>query len=472
MGIFKKLKDFLIDPFDCISPIDYRYRSKDLIPYLSENAFTRYKAEVECALVEALAELGIIPEELRERAIREVKKACAKVTTQEVYREEAEIGHDIRALVNCIRKRVSKEVRPWIHFTATSYDIIETANAARYRDAVLKVLLPKLQQLMHILIGITLAEKDTPQIGRTHLQHAVPITFGFAMAWYVSRLGKSVLEIERHAKNLRGKFSGAVGASNAAHIFMNNVLAFEPIVLEKMGLEPNEISTQIAQPEAISRLLCEITIMLSVLGNLADDLRNLQRPEINETVETHGKKRTDSSTMVNKNNPNVLEQVKSVWRTIDGRIQTALNDLFSDYQRDLTNSLSSRTYGETIAYAYHAVSQMTKVLEKLTINHKDMAKNIKLQGDWISGEPLQLALSRHGFPNGHEAIRVLSKRAKEEGKSLVELAQADPELAPYFLKMTFTEKAAIENPSAYYLGLSSYKAETVAKHWLKELGLD
>lgn len=114
--------------------------------------------------------------------VDEVELACHQISTAEVYAEEKRIGHDMRALVNCIRKRVSEEARPYVHMTATSYDIIDTANAARYKDVIFDVLLNELHGLVSVLKLLAHAEAETVQIGRTYGQHAVPITFGFSIS--------------------------------------------------------------------------------------------------------------------------------------------------------------------------------------------------------------------------------------------------------------------------------------------------
>ena len=284
------------DQFDSISPVDYRYWDREAAKYLSENGFTRYKLLVELALVRVLHRRGICPEVV----VKKVEAACSQVTTAEVYKEEDRIRHDMRALVNCIRAKVSDATKPYVHMTATSYDIIGPANAARYKDVVEKVLVPSLTKLEGVLIGITLREAEAVQIGRTHGQHAVPITFGFALAGYVSRLGSSIETLKVLATGLPGKFSGAVGAYNASLLFFDDPEGFEAEVLAELGLAPAEHSTQIVPPEAMTRLFCEVTIAAGILANLSDDMRNLQRTEIGEVGEEFEAAQVGSSTMPQK----------------------------------------------------------------------------------------------------------------------------------------------------------------------------
>jgi len=179
-----------ISIYDAICPIDFRYygRKKELVkelsPYLSEEGFIRFMAKVEAALTKALSKKGICSKKIAD----EIEKACKQITAQEVYLEEDRIKHNIRALANCIRKKVSEQAKPYVHFTVTSHDIICTADALRYKEFTNNILLPSLIELEKTLINLALREKRTLQIGRTHGQHAEPITFGFTIASYISRL--------------------------------------------------------------------------------------------------------------------------------------------------------------------------------------------------------------------------------------------------------------------------------------------
>ncbi|MFQ6099246.1 MAG: lyase family protein, partial [Armatimonadota bacterium] len=213
-----------IDLFDCVSPLDFRYYGADerlferLRDYVSEGAAVRAQAQVEVALARALAARGICSQD----AAEEIARAAAEIRPDEVASEERRIHHNIRALVNCIRSKVSDEAKPYVHFTATSFDIMDTALAWRLKRCCDEVIVPDLKELLRVLIDIVRRERDTLQMGRTHGQHAVPITFGFAIAEYVSRLGNRIEAIGAAGKNLRGKMSGAVGAYNASHIFFED----------------------------------------------------------------------------------------------------------------------------------------------------------------------------------------------------------------------------------------------------------
>src|SRR6266436_8272610 len=156
-----------MNPFDAASPFDARYYCADqgffarLHPYVSEMAQVRYLARVEAALAQMLADdLGLYPAPVA----AEIASACALVTPEEVYAEEARIQHNIRALVNCIGKRVSAMSRPYVHLFATSADIMDTARALCLVEVTRDVLLPDLAGLGRNLIQMARAHADTPQM--------------------------------------------------------------------------------------------------------------------------------------------------------------------------------------------------------------------------------------------------------------------------------------------------------------------
>ncbi len=454
------------DQFDSLSPIDYRYEDEEVVKHLSENGFTRHKLLVELALVKALHRRGICSE----IAVQEVKTACSQVTTEEVYEEEERIRHDIRALVNCVRAKVSENTKPYVHMTATSYDIIDTANAARYGSVILDVLVPSLIKLEEALIIIVLREAETVQIGRTHGQHAVPITFGFALAGYVSRLGGSIEVLKVLAAELPGKFSGAVGAYNASSLFFDDPEGFEAEVLAELGLTPAEHSTQIVPPEALMRLFCEITITAGILANLSRDMRNLQRTEIGEVGEEFEAAQVGSSTMPQKRNPINFENAESCWKIVVPRIVTVFMDQISEHQRDLTNSASARTYGEVIAYVVFMTKRLTRTMKKLTVNRANLERNLAIQKGLVVAEPLYIILAAQGHPDAHEKVRTLTLTAQEHDISLQAVIDNDSEMRTYVRMMTPRQRRILSN-SSLYTGIAAKKAKAIAEKWKQKFGL-
>ncbi|OGL35115.1 adenylosuccinate lyase [Candidatus Saccharibacteria bacterium RIFCSPHIGHO2_12_FULL_47_17] len=449
-------------PFhDGIDPLDNRYYDPEIAKYLSERATIAYKAYCEAALAHTLADFKICST----ADAAKIEAAAARVTAEEVAQEEKTTKHDIKALVNVIKKYAGEDAGRYVHFGATSYDIVSTATSLQFKTAANELIVPRAKELLKTLVELTERYADTPQIGRTHGQHALPITFGFAMSEYVSRIGNSMMAVQDLAGQLKGKFSGAVGAYNALSAFTDDPLAFEKKFLEKLGLEPSESSTQIVPPEYMVRLLDELAIMAAIMANLATDMRHLQRSEIAEIREKFETGQTGSSTMAHKRNPINFENVVSMHKQVLSQILNANLNLISEHQRDLTDSASARFYAVPVATVAVMLSRLNSAMLKVEVDEANMQRNLAMSGGAIAAEPLYLLLAKYGHASAHEKSKALAHQALDSNKSLVEVIAADSEAKSYWDKFSTQEKQIITEPQKYYLGLASEKAKNIASNW-------
>lgn len=451
--------------YDFVSPLDFRYYGGDakvfkrLSPYVSETAFIKYQIKVERALILAFSDFGWCPPDLS----REILKAIDSVTPEEVYEEEKITAHNIRALVNCIARKVSPEAGRFIHLFMTSADTMDTANALRFQELVREVLLPDIIELQATLIDIARTHAETPQIGRTHGRHAEPITFGFALALYVDRLGGRIELLETARQNLCGKLSGAVGAYNALSLKLpQSAVLFEKVVLAYLGLQPAPgcISSQVVQAEYMTDLGYAAESCFSILANLADDMRHLHRSEIAEVVEASPGEEVGSSTMPHKVNPKSFENVKSLWKAFAPRITTLLMDQISEHQRDLTNSASQRFLPELLTALDYSAIRLNRVMQTLQINTDAMRKNLESSKEDIIAEPLYVLLALQGYSKAYEHVRALARRARESGRNILELAREDPEIGPRISEINAENLKILEN-STLYTGQAAARTRAV-----------
>jgi adenylosuccinate lyase len=385
------------------------------------------KAEIALALAH-LSVRGNLNPSLRE----DLEEAAKAISPAEVYAEEEKTRHNIRALVNVLKRKVPADLAPLVHLGATSVDILDTSLSWRVRGVTRKVVLPQLRRLEILLCDFAQKEAETPQVGRTHGQHAVPITVGFAMAEYVSRLGKSILEIQRLAEQLKGKLAGAVGAYNATSVIVKDPEELERLYLKELGLEPSEHSTQLVEPEYLLRLLLEMNVAFGIIANLADDLRNLQRSEIGELREGFAADQVGSSTMPQKRNPWNSEHVKSLWKAFMPRVTTFFMDQISEHQRDLSNSASQRFVADYITGFCLAVSRMAQVIEGLGVDRVRLLANLRGAAAGIPGgimaEPAYILLAESGVSDAHEIIRRITLAAEKERVSFAAALKGEPEV--------------------------------------------
>lgn len=454
----------MISKFSVCSPTSSRYSVKELDRYLSAEAYVRYKAVVEKALVETLAKRGICSHGVA----KEIAAAIDSVTAQEVEEEERRVVHDIRALVNVIQRKISDQAKPYVHMSATSYDIVDTANALRYKQAVESVIIPDMVKVEKIWIELAGREKDEVQIGRTHGQFAEPITFGFAVAQYVNRWGNRILALRESARKLVGKFSGAVGAYNASSLLISDPEQFENEILSSLGLETALISTQVVPPEPITDLIHGVVSAWGVLANFSRDMRHLQRSEIGEVGEPFEEEQVGSSTMPQKRNPEKFENVESLWKEFVPRMTTKYLDQVSEHQRDLTNSASQRYDAEFLMAFDFCVRRILRISQKLVVDRTNMKKNLEIALPSIVAEPLYILLASVGHPNAHEYVRELTLESSRKRRPIVDLAFSDQSIQPYLKKLTAKQLELLRDPSKY-LGLASSKVDRVVTDWEKRL---
>ncbi|GMO54563.1 MAG: lyase family protein [Termitinemataceae bacterium] len=466
--------------FDNISPLDHRYSISEknvfdnLGKYLSENA--SIEACIRCEIALIIAHLKVRNIYTEEKRIL-LEKAAASLSCEDVYKEEEKTHHHIRALVNVLKTKLSDELKPFVHLGATSADILDTSQSWRIKNATQNVVLPLLSKLQLALCDFAEKEASTPQVGRTHGQHAVPITLGFAISEYVSRLGKSILEIKRLYTTLKGKLAGAVGSYNATSMIVKDPLELENLYLSELGLEPSEHSTQLVEPEYLLRLLLEFNSSFGIIANLADDLRCLARSEIAELKEGFSLTQVGSSTMPQKRNPWNSEHVKSMWKAFMPRIITFCMDQISEHQRDLSNSASGRFIADYICGFAMAVERMYTIVIGLKADNEKLLANLVSGGGMIMAEPAYILLCEAGVSDAHEIIRRITLKCEKEELSFVDALQGELNILPKISKK-MAELGIIDKDSEIlamdffkkpenYCGLSCEKAKTIAKKYRK-----
>ena len=462
--------------FENISCIDHRYSLSEakafegLSKYISEEASVQSFAKCEAALVKAHLK---VRGQLDDKKAAALDQAAANIDPEEVYKEEEKTKHNIRALVNVLKTKVPADLGPLVHLGATSVDILDTALSCRMRDVTQNVVLPELKELEKNLCAIAEREADTPQVGRTHGQHAVPITFGWSIAEFVSRLGKSILRIEELSKQLKGKLAGPVGSYNGPSMIVQDPEELEKTYLGFLGLEPSEYSNQFVEPEYLLRLLLEMNVAFGIIANLADDLRNLQRSEIGEVFEYFASTQVGSSTMPQKRNPWNSEHVKSLWKAMCPRVITFYMDQISEHQRDLTNSASQRFIADYVAGFTMAVARMNSVVSGLQADRESMKRNLDNAGGKVKGgvlaEPAYILLGEAGVNDGHEVIRKITLECEQSGKTFFEVLKTHTDA---YAKITAQlEKLGVEDPQNFfanperYHGLAAKKSKRLAQKY-------
>lgn len=369
--------------------------------------------EVEYALAKAHASMGNIPKDAPEK----IRKAIEKVKPERITEIEAEIHHDLMAMVKALSEQAG-DAGKYVHLGATSYDIEDTATAVMFIEAI-DILEKHLKELKEVLKKLAKEHKKTVCIGRTHGQHATPTTYGLKFAIYYCELNRNLERLQQAKERISvGKMSGATGTMAT---FEGKGMKMQELVMKELGLKPAKTSNQVIQRDRHAEVMCVLALTAALLEKIAKELRNLQRSEILEVSESFGKKQVGSSTMPHKRNPHKSERICSLARVVRANVQVALENIPLEHERDLTNSANERViFPESFIATDYMAKQMTAILSNLEFFPENIKKNLELSKGLIMAERLMIELTKKGMgrQEAHELVRGMAQEAFKSGRHL------------------------------------------------------
>ena len=385
-----------------ISPIDYRYGRMEVKSIFSQENRLKMMLLVEHAVLEARAEFNLVPKNIPDNLKQLIASSASMI--EEINKEEMKTRHDVMAIINVVNRH-NKGLGEYLHAGMTSNDVNDTATSLQLKAFILLYL----ESINHLLLSLSKIVKDhalSVMMGRTHGQHASPVTLGLKMAVFLG-------EMDRHAERLMqvyprilvGKIRGPVGTGAGLG---PRALDIEQQSLNILGLKVEENSTQLIGRDRYIEFLSLLVNISATIERLATEIRNLQRPEIAEIGEGFDRKsQVGSSAMPSKMNPITSENVCSLARLIRGFLTPEIEGSMLWHERDLTNSALERF---TIPYScilsdYIAV-ELADVLKNLWIDKERMLENA-LNDPKSMSESIVYILTQKGTSRSeaHEMIR-------------------------------------------------------------------
>ncbi len=435
-----------------IHPIEYRYGTPEMKEIWGEEHRFKCIVKAETALALAEAYAGVIPKADAKNIAEHAEKAelgRAKVI-------EDEIHHDMMAIVKAISEVCGPEGR-WVHFGATSNDMLDTATGLQLAGAV-SILETKLSKLLAVLLKRAEETKHLVCIGRTHGQHGVPTTYGLRFAIWASEVGRHIERLNQLKPRICvGQLTGAVGTQAALG---DKGIIIQEKMMEILGLNAVDVSNQIIQRDRYAEYFCFLGNVSTTLDKIGVEIRSLQRTEIGEVEEAFGKNQVGSSTMPHKRNPIKSEQVCGLARIVRSSIEPAFaNNTLWD-ERDLTNSSPERIlFPEATILADHIINVMISVLTGLVIKEDRISDNLNFLHGINMAESVMIELTKKGMArqDAHEIIRMNSMIALKEKKSMVELLSGSAEITKY---LSESDISRLLSPTEY-IGTAVTQVERV-----------
>ena len=403
-----------------LCPLDYRYGREEMKRIFYDESRLQYQMYAEAALARAHAELGTIPKKDADEITR--ISDLKYVKAERVKEIEKETKHDLMAMVRAMTEQCRGDAGKYVHLGATSNDIVDTATALQIK-AALRIIAEDVDVFLITLAKLAKRERSTLEIGRTHAQFAIPITFGFKIAGYIAEMLRHRERIEQIApRACAGKMAGAVGTGAALG---KNFFKIQELVMKDLGIGYEEAATQVVGRDRYTELICLLATIGTSLERYATEVRNLQRSELSEAAEAFdAAKQVGSSTMAQKKNPITSENVCGLARVLRGFVTPTFESQVLWHERDLSNSSAERfILPHVFTLLDDMFAKMNDVFENLSIDRERMLSNIESAKGLVMAEPVMMRMTELGIgrQDAHEIVREASMIASSGNEHLLDV---------------------------------------------------
>jgi adenylosuccinate lyase len=397
-----------------------RYARPEMRRIWSEEGKLARWFDVELAALDAWAELGVVPA----ADVAAIRQGAAPPTPERVAEIEQTTDHDLAAFVDAVAEQVGPEGR-WFHYGLTSSDVVDTALALQIRDAG-GVIVQGIDGALAAVVRLAEEHRHTICIGRSHGIHAEPTTFGWKLAGWAFELDRARGRVQLALEGCRvGQFSGTVGTYAAIDPEV------ERIACERLGLEPEPVSTQVIARDRHAELLSTLALAATSLDRFATEIRHLARTEVREVEEPFAAGMKGSSAMPYKRNPKVAERISGLARVVRGAAVVGLENVTLWHERDISHSSAERI---VIPDAFLALDYMLDrfrwIVDGLVVHRDRMERNLWASHGLFFSHRLLLALVERGVERA-DAYRLVQRnamRAWDEERDFAGLVRADAEL--------------------------------------------
>src|SRR5258707_2888114 len=393
----------------------------------SDGTRTGFCLDFEAALARAQARLGIIPE----KAAREIVRQCRieNIDFARLKKQTERIGYPILGIVQQIVELCADGLGEWCHWGATTQDITDTVAVMQIR-AALELVEQDMEAIATALADLSRRYRDTPMAGRSNLQQAVPLTFGFKTAALLAAM-------QRHRERLAqlkprvlvGEFGGAVGtlASLGA-----DGLQVQAALMQEPGLGQPDIAWHTVR-DRIGEVACFLGLLTSTLGKISMDVKLLMQTEVAEVYEPFHEARGSSSTMPQKRNPISCLYIHSTAALVRQHVAALLEAAVADHERSTGPwQIEWIALPEIFLLASGTLRQTRDVVEGLQVDAARMRANLDLTGGALVCEQVMMGVGAHlGRQRAHEIAYDICREAGASGVPLIDLLAKDKEISTH-----------------------------------------
>jgi 3-carboxy-cis,cis-muconate cycloisomerase len=389
----------------------------------SDEALVGRYLEAEAALARAQARVGVVPKDAAETI--DLASRSLKIDYDKLRHETEIVGYPILPLVHQLSAAAGEAGR-FVHWGATTQDIMDTGNVLQIR-AALSIVERDLSELRNILADMARKYRDTPMAGRTHLQQALPVTFGYKAAVWLSSIDRHIERIEQaRPRVLVGEFSGAAGTLASIG---EGGLQMQKLFCEELGLNQPSITWHVAR-DGITEAVTLLGLITGTLGKIATDVMMMSATEFGELSEPFVPGRGASSTMPQKRNPISSELMLAAAKAVRQHVATMLDGMIHDFERATGPwHLEWVSLPESFLLTASSLANAKFMLAGLVVHDRRMRENLDLTHGLIVAEAVMMALApKLGRQHAHEIVYDACRKAIEGGGQLADILAKMPEI--------------------------------------------
>ncbi len=429
------------------------FSTPEMRAVFSDEARTGYYLEIEAALARAQARLGIIPEP----AAREIVRQCRieNIDLARLKQQTERIGYPILGVVQQIVALCADRLGEWCHWGATTQDITDTAVVMQIR-AALDLVEKDMEAIAAALADLSRRYRDTPMAGRSNLQQAVPLTFGFKTAALLAAMQRHRERLAQlRPRVLVGEFGGAVGTLASLG---NNGLEVQSALMAELGLGQPEIAWHTVR-DRIGEVACFLGLLTGTLGKISMDVKLLMQTEVAEVYEPFYEARGSSSTMPQKRNPISCLYIHSTVALVRQHVAALLEAAVADHERSTGPwEIEWISLPEIFLLASGALAQTRLMLAGLEVDAARMRANLDLTKGMVVSEAVMMGLGPHlGRQRAHDLVYDICRKVAATGEPLVELLAQNGEIAKHLSRAELDKMC----DPAGYLGLAGAMVDKV-----------
>jgi 3-carboxy-cis,cis-muconate cycloisomerase len=420
--------------------------------FADENRIQKY-LDIEAALARAQARLGIIPQD----ACDEICLHCAaqEYDFAKLKAQTERIGYPVLPVVQQLVGLCRDGLGEWCHWGATTQDITDTATILQIRDA-LDLVEADIVAIADALAGLAKRYRDTPMAGRSNLQQAVPITFGYKCATYLAAFERHRQRLdELRPRVLVGEFGGAAGTLSSLG---TRGLEVQAGLMKELGLGQPEIAWHTVR-DRIAEVGCFLGLVTGICGKIAFDVKLMMQTEVEEVYEPFHEGRGSSSTMPQKRNPISSVYITATNSLVRQLVAALLDAMVEDHERATGPwEIEWIAVPEIFSLAAGALAQTRFMVSGLVVDEKKMRANLDITRGLIASEAVMMGLGPHiGRQYAHDLVYDICRQVVATGRTLLDLLAENKEIAKHL------DRAALEKlcDPANYLGQAGEMVDRV-----------